>query len=484
MRQMPNNIYTIGIKFGGVALMQDSTIIGNIIEANGLLDNTIKYLLPIDNRLWVATPKGISVIQFSSYKPLQYTITNLGENVGLNNCIIYQLISFKDNILAATSKGIYQVSNVEELLKQIPPAIPLYITTINTFRGDTSGISSITLPFQYNRLSVNFDAICYNVPKELKYYYRLINNTDTSWKSLTSTQIILENLAPGQYELQIKATIPKQNRYSAIQKLSITILKPWWQLNWVRAAVVLVFLMIVFLIYKWRVGIIQKKESEKSLLKTEMAELKQTALRSQMNPHFIFNCLTSIQQLVMTGNREEANEYLVKFSRLIRKTLELSASPYTSIENERNYLSEYLELEQLRIPGQFDFYFTIDKDIDIFKTEIPNMMLQPIVENCVRHGIKHLQNRKGIINIEMHKLNNNLRCIITDNGVGRSKTMHTTPFAPHKSYGMDIVKKRLVGLQGYDGKNYFVEITDIFDDDKIAQGTKVIVQLPFLINNL
>lgn len=482
MRQMTNGIIAVGLRFGGIALMEDTTIIGNISEANGLLSNSIKYILPDSNRLWLATPQGISVIQFSSFHPLKYTITNFGENVGFNNMIIYQLITFKKGILVATSKGIYEIRDIEKLLQQKPPPIPLYITTLNYYKGDTSGISSITLPYEHNRIIVNFDAICYNTPKELQYYYRLINSdNDTTWRILTSTQLILENLSPDKYELQIKAEIPKQQRYSEIQKLTIIVAKPWWQWNAVRFGAILLFLLLVYAVYKWRVHTIEKRETEKTALRTQMAELQQTALRSQMNPHFIFNCLTSIQQLLLLGNREEANDYLVKFSRLIRKTLELSVHPYSNLAQEKEYLTEYLELEQLRTPDHFDFCFNIDKDIDICTTAIPNMMLQPIIENCIRHGIKHLQDRKGMITVNITKKGHCINCVVTDNGVGRKKLSLLNSLASHKSYGMEIVRKRLTGLANYKPEDYFVKIIDLIDESEKPIGTKVIVQLPFKI---
>jgi hypothetical protein len=482
MRQMQNGIYAIGIRFGGLALMQDSTVIGNITEANGLLSNSVKYILPLGNRLWLATPNGISVVQFSSYKPLKYTITNFGENVGLSNLIIHQLISFKSNILAATSKGIYELSNIEELLQQKPLTIPLYITNLSYYKGDTSGVGSITLPYLHNRLVVNFDAICYNTPKELQYYYRLVNGNNAAWNTINSTQIVLENLEPGNYNLEIKAAMPKQQRYSAIQTLQITIAKPWWQWNLVRGSAILLLLASTYIIYKRRINFIEKREGEKTVLKTQMLQLEQTALRSQMNPHFIFNCLSSIQQLVVAGNKEEANDYLVKFSQLIRKTLEFSAQSYITLAQEQEYLCEYLVLEQLRMPNQFDFNFTIASNIDIYKTGIPNMMLQPIIENSIRHGIKHLQNRKGKITIDITMVNNYIRCVVADNGIGRKKNTAVTGLTSHKSYGMDIVEKRLKGLQAYDTANCFIEIIDITDENNLPMGTKVILQVPLKTN--
>lgn len=480
IRRMENGIFAIGVRFGGLALVMDTTLIGSITEDQGLLSNSIKYILPVGDRLWLATPNGISVVEFSFYRPLRYSIKNLGEEMGLNNMLIYQLVLFQKNIFAATSKGIYQFSDVEGMLKKAPAPIPLYITSVNSIRGYASGLSNISLPYSGNRVTVNFDAICYDTPKELRSYYRLIGNEgDSSWHNINTSQIVLENLAPGSYKLQIKAEMPKQQRYSAIQTLSITINKPWWQLGWVIISAILFLLLMIYMVYRWRITIIRKRESEKAALKQQMAELEQTALRSQMNPHFIFNCLSSIQQLVLMGNKEEANDYLVKFSRLIRKTLELSAKSYISLAQEKDYLSEYLVLEQLRMPNGFDFNFSIDHNIDQYKTEIPNMMLQPIVENCLRHGIKHLKNGKGKIEITVHQVNRCIRCIISDNGVGRSKTTDTFVLTPHKSYGMDIVQKRLTGFPDYTPNNYFLQIEDILGADNIVMGTRVTLQLPF-----
>jgi LytS/YehU family sensor histidine kinase len=183
--------------------------------------------------------------------------------------------------------------------------------------------------------------------------------------------------------------------------------------------------------------------------------------------------------LLLSGDREYANEQLVKFSRLIRKTLELSALPSTNIEGEIAYLTEYMELEQLRMPGQFDFYFHVSDEVDLHKAKLPNMMLQPIIENCIRHGIKHLQNRKGRIEIDITKNGNCLNCSITDNGVGRESHSAIDTLISHKSYGMDIIRKRLKGVKGYDPKQHFMKIIDLKNDHGQSLGTQVIIQLPY-----
>lgn len=480
IRQLDNGIYSFGIRFGGIALMKDTSIIARITEKEGLLSNSIKYILPLKNQLWLATAKGISVIHFTNYSPVTYTITNIGKNEGLYNMIIYQLMPYQGNMIAATSNGIYEINNPEQYLAVQPKAIPFYINSINYYKGDTSQVSSITLPYNKNRIAIRYSAVSFNLPDEIKYYYKL-DNADKDWQEITSTEFLMENLIPGSYNLQLRAAIPSEHRFSQILQLKIVVEEPWWQNSWLKLLLLTGILATVYFLYNNKLKKITAQQQQKMAVSTKMMELEQTALRAQMNPHFIFNCLTSIQQLIASGNKDEADKYLVKFARLIRKTLELSGSNFISVEEEVAYLKEYIVMEQLRIPGQFEFSIDIDPAIDSMRTEIPNMMLQPIIENSIRHGIKHLTDRKGKISVAMNLNGPYIFCAVADNGTGRvikpADTGHT--FRESKSYGMSIVSKRLEILSArYNLKNT-LEVQDLLDDDGTAAGTKVIIKLPY-----
>jgi ligand-binding sensor domain-containing protein len=479
IRQMENGMLVTGIRFGGVALIQDTSIVGNITEKDGLLSDKIRYLLPIKNDLWIATAKGISVVRFSSYNPLRYHITNIGKNDGFYNVTINQLIQFQGNIAAATSNGIYFIENPEEILTRKLPAIPFNINVINYYKGDTTGINEITLPYSNNRILLKYNAVCFNSPEEIKYAYHF-EKKDTTWHITTSTELLLENLESGLYNLQIKAIIPGQNRSSDILKFTINVKKPWWQNNWFRLFTVLFLAAGIYIYVTHRIKKIRLKEKNKTDLNAKIAELEQTALRSQMNPHFIFNCLTSIQQLIVTGNKTDANEYLVKFARLIRKTLDLSTHSFITIREETEYLSEYIFLEQLRLSGQFEYHI-IEKDINVDKIKIPNMMVQPVVENCIRHGIKSLEGKKGLINIQFEQTEHSIICTITDNGVGRdsSSMFNKNAFTSHKSYGIDIIEKRLKTFSEFNETEMGITINDLHNEDGSSAGTQVIMQLPF-----
>ncbi len=480
MRQLDNGLYAIGIRFGGIALMQDTTIIGTITEKDGLLNNSVKYLLPIKNQLWVATAKGVSVIQFKSYQPLSYAITNIGRNEGLYNIIINQLIEYRGNILAATSNGIYAIEEPGTFLGKERNIIPFYINNIRYYKGDTAGITSLRVPFAENSFAIKYSALSFSSPADIKYYYRFANK-DTTWQVTTNTELLLENLSPGTYDIELKAGIHGDRRWSVVQHLEIIIDKPWWQNNWLRLAALALIVAAVSFFYNRRIAKIKSQERQKLEMKTTMVEMEQKLLHSQMNPHFIFNSLSSIQQLIVSGDRTEANEYLVKLARLIRQTLDLSTRSFITVEEEKDYLAEYLVLEQYRMPLLFDFSIHVDPAIDAGRTEIPNMMLQPIIENCIRHGIKHLEKKKGFITIRMDKKEDHILCSITDNGVGRSQpgNANRALYAAHKSYGMTIVHKRLSILMGNNTNEDILQVRDLVNNDGSPAGTQVILQLPF-----
>ena len=256
-------------------------------------------------------------------------------------------------------------------------------------------------------------------------------------------------------------------------------------MNSFRIAITLLVAGVIYLFYTSRIRKIRREEAQKTVVRSKVIELEQKLLRSQMNPHFIFNSLSSIQQLIISDNRMEANEYLVRFSSLIRKTLQLSTRPFIKLREEQEYLGEYLALEQARLTVPFTFKFELDIVNSADDIEIPHMLIQPILENSIRHGVKHLENRQGHIQIIMKQERHYLRCTVTDNGVGRnsaaSGTDHTRTL-DHKSYGIDIVKKRLHILQDQSIDEELLTVTDLRNEKGVLEGTSVTLLLPYKIN--
>lgn len=478
MRQMYNGFYALGIRFGGIAIMKENSILGSITEEQGLSSNSVKYILARNDTLWVATSKGISIIRFSSFEPLQYEITNIADDKNIYDVVIYQLITFKDKILAATGNGIYSF-NPADLSQKAPDRIPFYINSVSTFKADTSDIDAVSLPFKHNRVTVSFSAIAYNSPDHVCYYYRFAN-VDTVWQEINTTELLLENLSPGKYDLELKCAIPHRGRYSEVQRLKIDILKPWWQSGLFMAACILFALSSFYIFYFFKIRKIKNTAKERFIVKAKMLELEHAAVHAQMDPHFIFNCLTSIQQLIILGEASKANQYLVKFSRLIRSGLELSSSNYVSLTNEKNYIQEYLSLEQLRFPDSFDFSVHVENTIS-GGISIPHMMIQPFIENSIRHGIRDLKSRRGNISIIFSMQNDRIACNIIDNGIGIKAAMqnNSTNSGERKSFGIDLVKKRLDILNVQKEKIFFVKIEDLYDAAGLPAGTSVIIYMPY-----
>jgi two-component system LytT family sensor kinase len=227
-------------------------------------------------------------------------------------------------------------------------------------------------------------------------------------------------------------------------------------------------------------------ESNKKELATTIEDLKGAqldALRSQMNPHFIFNSLNSIENFILKNEKIIASEYLGKFSKLIRNILDNSKSEQIPIAKEIETLKLYVELERLRTGNAFDVLYDIPENIMEDNINIPPMLMQPHVENAILHGIKHLEDKRGRLNISM-TINNNdyLEYTLQDNGIGRakSKAQKTYRNHEHKSYGIDITQNR---IDLYNQRNnveitFFVE--DLYDSNLIACGTKVVVLIPII----
>ncbi len=476
MKQVANGLFIIGLRFGGIVIMKETSVLLNITEKEGLINNSVKAILLDDDKVWVATANGISVISFQSYRPLKYSITNIGKGKGIYNLVIYQLAAFDKNIFAATSGGIYEIDKSLVFAGGQNSIIPFYISNINYYKGDTAEVESLTVPYNKSRILIKYNSICFNLPEAIEYYYR-ISGLDNKWKKIGSNELLLENLSPGSYKIEIKASIEKEQRFSEIRTLNITVDKPWEQYNLVRIAALMVIAALFFFLYKFRITKIRAEDKGRTDIKYKIAELEQKALRSQMNPHFIFNCLTSIQQLIISGKNNEANLYLVKFSRLIRATLEISLYPFVTIEDEKKYLGDYILLEQLRLAGSFEYRFIINDDIDVTRYEIPGMVLQPIIENSIRHGLKNTDT-KGGVTISFTLKEDYFLCKITDNGTGYDDPAQ---LQTHKSYALKSIVERLAIYHNSKKEETFFEIANVVNAEGKYSGTEVTIKMPFKI---
>ena len=237
--------------------------------------------------------------------------------------------------------------------------------------------------------------------------------------------------------------------------------------------VIVAFSFIVFLLYR------QKREAHfrqvQLRLELDKSELEKKALRAQVNPHFVFNCLNSIQQYIHKNEPDMAENYLVKFSRLIRLVLENSTYAMVQMEDDLKALELYIQLEQLRL--NHSFAYNIDtENVDIENVYIPPLLIQPFVENAIWHGITGLRER-GSINIDIFMEGEVLTCIIEDNG--KPKEYKSNQGTKSKSMGLDLIRKRLDLLQNLHGTRYDFSIEDRIDKHQHQSGKRVRLTLPY-----
>ncbi|MBD1259880.1 tetratricopeptide repeat protein [Maribacter polysiphoniae] len=212
----------------------------------------------------------------------------------------------------------------------------------------------------------------------------------------------------------------------------------------------------------------------------KLLTLEQSMLRSQMNPHFLFNSLNSIKLYIINNDKKNAVHYLNKFSKLVRKILEASSLKEIPLAEELETVELYMNIENIRFSNEINFKITIDKDIDIHTIKIPSLILQPFLENALWHGLSSKTGEKSI-DLHVSRGNNNFIDIsITDNGVGRdaAETIKKSKVLKRKSVGIEITKERLANFAKDYQNTFDVTIIDLFDEKKKATGTKVVLHLP------
>ncbi|MDB4292139.1 histidine kinase [Maribacter sp.] len=222
----------------------------------------------------------------------------------------------------------------------------------------------------------------------------------------------------------------------------------------------------------------KNEEIRLSQIKEQLGTLEMKALRAQMNPHFLFNCMNSINRMIMEEENDRASKYLSKFSKLVRLMLENSETPKVTLKDELVMLKSYIELESIRFKNKMAYKVVVAETIDQESTFIPSMVLQPFVENAIWHGLLH-KNSRGLLTIEINEVDDNLHCTITDNGIGREKSLKLQKQSGHKkiSMGIKITTDRLKLLTKQKIKDA-IKILDLKDEENRALGTRVDILIP------
>ncbi len=452
---------------GAGVLIKKGPQLMQIDNEHGLLTNLTNALYNQgDSTLWIATNMGLSKVSLTGTYPYDYSIENYTKAEGLSTNNVNDVYLLNDSVFLATKKGINSFP-VGMKTKSTPPII--YISGIQINRTDTIVKNNYELSFDQNTIKIDFLALTFSEAGLTKYRYRLLG-ADSTWYEQSAPTIQFLRLSPGNYTFEIVAV--NHNGITSLEpvRIQFSIAKPLL-LRWYFILIYIsCIVFILYLIVRFRFNLIRRNESNKR----QLVEMELKALRSQMNPHFTFNTLNSIQSFINTKNTDDAVDYIAKFAELMRMILENSSEEFIELAREIRALNRYLEIEQLRFDNKFDFEIIIDKTIDIYFEKIPSMILQPYIENAIWHGLQS-KDKKGEIRIEVESTENGLRCIVDDNGIGRSKAkeLKQSRDRDRRSFGMLITSERLEILNQNRNKEMTVRIIDKEDDEGNSTGTRV-----------
>lgn len=450
-------------------------------KENGLVTNNPQGLcMDRDGNLWFASSNGLS-----RYDERNNQLRTFYQTDGLlSNVIInVELIDTARNILfVSTDKGLCLFEPDKIVASAGAP--PTFITGIRVSDKPVSFARTGRLELLYdeNDVRIEFTGVNFTNGFTNRYQYSMEKEgAPPNWKEAgTDNFANFLNLPPGHYHFQARAANSDGiwGREDAI--LSIVIHPPWWETWTFRVTLMCCLGLLAWVFYRRQIERTENREKEKAQVRQQLADLEMKALRSQMNPHFVFNALNSVQNFILKNETREASRYLTKFARLMRLILENSESPMVPLAREIELLRYYTELEQLRFNHRFAFDFIIDENLNAESVSIPGMLIQPHIENAIWHGLMH-KTDTGHLWVRFRKLDEKtLLCEIEDDGVGRMRAAEIEKDRPknHRSTGLANIRHRLDLLNAQLAEDIRLDFEDLYDEREKALGTRVSVRMP------
>ncbi len=457
-----------GTQNNGLYLLSGDSIVLHINnkEEKRMLSNTIKALAVSGSNLYVGTNRGLVSLVFDYGKLRIGQVTILNHNDGLLSPEINDIKVDTGLVYVATYGGMVAFGNEQSICHLTYKLSDLSVKNLQT--NKYTDITNAIMPYSEKGIAFGFNTVALRFADEINYKYKL-DGFDNSWKYTKSNNIQYTNIPPGEYSFIVSAFDNRGNR-SPDYKLSITIQPAVWQTWWFKALVSLVILLTMVLGLYWYYRYTKRRTNAKLEHGRMVAKAKLEALRAQLKPHFIFNSLNAINDYLHNNKNEDATELLNGFAGLIRKGLRIAANDFATIEEETNFLLQYLKLEQKKCDNCFDFQFDVEKKN--YNIVIPSLVTQPFVENAIVHGVRNIKGRRALLHISYTHCNNDLICTITDNGVGIKKSLL------HKktdSLGASISKNRIAYFNTGLGIDIELKITDLSDTDSTLNGTQVVI---------
>lgn len=423
----------------------------------------------IDNSLFLISEKAIYEYDFNTKQ--NHKIFSTGIGLDITDLII------KDNkLIFASNKGLLIQDRNIRATAPLPELI-INKTLVNNKELNTEDL--INLKNKENNLNIHFSVLCFIPNLKALVYYRI---NDGDWHKLEeeNRNLMFNSLPSGKHKIELQAEIDGQ--LSEIETVNIEIEKPLWLKTWFIISTIVLILGILYLVINYKIQRERKKNKailERVNLENSMNQSKLKAIKSQMNPHFFYNALNTIQSYILANEKRNAVDYLSKFSLLTRTILEMTEKDSVSIAEEIKTISLYLEMEKARFDGDFEYEIITDDTLDLELLRIPSMLLQIYVENALKHGLLHKKGEKKL-KIEFRREADYMRISIDDNGIGRknSAALNNAKRKKHQSFATEAMQERINLLN----KNKINKITLTYIDKTnkagISLGTQVLLKIP------
>lgn len=473
---LPDSSVLIATSDVGLLLYNDG-VVQHISAGKGLCSDKINNICVDGYTVWVATNHGVNKIEITSMQPFVYDIQTYTKQNGLASNEIRDVLVFQGKVWLASDKGI---TFFDQTLSTTSHGsdIPVYVTQIFINENET-GIENIyDLPYHRNNIRIRFTAPGFKNAGKQQYRYKM-EGLDTAWIYTLNREIQYTTLPAGEYIFTVEVRNADGSWSQPAASVRFHITAPFWQKWWFLLFCILSGIFLIGWLVRSRLKYIQSREEKTDRMNRNLLDLKLKALRAQMNPHFTFNVMNSIQHFILHKEDEAAQRYLTKFSRLIRAILNNSEKTMIPVSEEIKALELYLELEAMRFDGKLGYTVTVGPSVDIHRVLIPSMLIQPYVENAVIHGVTPLHT-PGHITIVIERTGDFIRAMVEDNGVGRQQAAQKEKEDGYRSMGMTITRERLEIINQLYGNKMSEKITDLYDDNGNPVGTRVEIFVPYI----
>ncbi len=471
----------IGTRYDGLFRLRreakgDMADIAHFGIAEGLSDNTVWDIKKDrSGHLWLATPAGLDRVIADG--KTGWKMEQLGNSLGIKNSKTIAIDS-RNRLWVDQFPGVASI-DLNKAFVQPDSSFEVAITRCE-IKGRPDTIAAAPGYTRYlqpdeNDLSFELGANTYTNESYTRYSY-LLGGPDKNWSPFARNyRINFSNLKPGKYMLRVRAMNKDGKLSRNTVGYAFVILPPLYLRWWFIALLAAVVVLLVYAAYYYRLNQIRRQVS----FKLNLAESEMKALRAQMNPHFIFNCMTAIDAFIIKNDRKNASQFLNKFARLVRLVLENSQHPLIDLDSELRSLELYIQLEQIRFDKKFIYTITVDEKLKQRPVKLPPLLFQSYIENAILHGLRYKTNGDGLLEFSLTAKGDLVRGVIRDNGVGRlaAAEINARHEDRHVSMGMKIAAERLHLLKQAGNFDAHVLISDLYNDAGEPAGTEVVIEL-------